>query len=66
MNAKFIYFFRAIVTTTLDMKHPEKAGTLGGQLHHFGGNLENRINQVRQGVNKSQFFRKGPAPITVK
>jgi len=36
-----------IVTTTLDLKHPEKAGTLGGQLHHLGGNLENKLKEVK-------------------
>lgn len=36
-----------IVTTTLDMKHPQNAGTLGGQLHHLGGNLETRLKVVK-------------------
>ena len=37
-----------IVTTTLDMKHPENAGTLGGTLHNVAGNLETRLKEVRQ------------------
>ena len=36
-----------IVSTTLDLKHPEKAGTLGGQLHSFGGNLETKLKEVK-------------------
>ena len=36
-----------IVTTTLDLKHPQNAGTLGGQLHHLGGNLETRLKARR-------------------
>jgi len=39
-----------IVTTTLDLKHPEKAGTLGGQLHHLGGNLENKLKEVKHKI----------------
>jgi len=39
-----------IVTTTLDLKHPEKAGTLGGQLHHLGGNLENKFKEVKDKI----------------
>jgi hypothetical protein len=37
-----------IVTTTLDMRHPENAGTLGGTLHNVAGNLETRLKEVRQ------------------
>ncbi len=37
-----------IVTTTLDLKHPENAGTLGGTLHNVAGNLETRLKEVRQ------------------
>jgi len=36
-----------IVSTTLDLKHPEKGGTLGAQLHSFGGNLENKLKEVK-------------------
>eukprot|EP00088_Acartia_fossae_P002321 TRINITY_DN10934_c0_g1_i1.p1 TRINITY_DN10934_c0_g1~~TRINITY_DN10934_c0_g1_i1.p1 ORF type:complete len:504 (+),score=68.70 TRINITY_DN10934_c0_g1_i1:62-1573(+) len=36
-----------LVTTTLDLRHPDKAGTLGGQLHSLGGNLENKFKEVR-------------------
>jgi hypothetical protein len=39
-----------IVTTTLDMKHPQNAGTLGGQLHHLGGNLETRLKEVKHKI----------------
>lgn len=35
------------VTATLDLKHPDKAGTLGGQLHNLGGNLETRLKEVK-------------------
>jgi hypothetical protein len=37
-----------IVTTTLDLKHPENTGTLGGTLHNVAGNLETRLKEVRQ------------------
>jgi cation transporter family protein len=36
-----------LVSTTLDLSHPNKSGTLGGQLHSLGGNLENRFKEVR-------------------
>ena len=39
-----------IVTTTLDLKHPQNAGTLGGQLHHLGGNLENKLKEVKHKI----------------
>jgi hypothetical protein len=39
-----------IVTTTLDLKHPQNASTLGGQLHHLGGNLENKLKEVNHKI----------------
>jgi len=39
-----------IVATTLDMKHPENAGTLGAQLHHIGGNFENKLKEVKERI----------------
>jgi Neurotransmitter-gated ion-channel transmembrane region len=39
-----------IVTTTLDLKHPQNASTLGGQLHHLGGNLENKLKEVKHKI----------------
>jgi hypothetical protein len=32
-----------VVSATLDMKHPENPGSLGGQLHRGVGNLENKL-----------------------
>jgi len=40
-----------LVTTTLDISHPNKPGTLGGQLHSLGGNLENKLKFVGGGRN---------------
>jgi len=36
------------MSATLDMKHPEKQGTLGGQLHNLGGNLGGKFKEVKQ------------------
>jgi hypothetical protein len=32
-----------VVSATLDMKHPENPGSLGGQLHRGVGNIENKL-----------------------
>ena len=39
-----------IVTTTLDMSHPENAETLGGQLQHLGGKLDHKLEKVKQKI----------------
>lgn len=39
-----------LVSATLDLKHPHKQGTLGGQLHNLGGNLENKFKEVKQKI----------------
>jgi len=39
-----------IVTTTLDLKHPDQAGTLGAGLMHLGGELETRLKEVKQRI----------------
>jgi len=39
-----------IVATTLDMKHPENAGTLGAQLHNLGGNFESKLKEVKDRI----------------
>jgi len=48
-----------LVTTTLDLSHPNKSGTLGGQLHSLGGNLENKFKGVRQ-IGGDILGKKGP------
>merc|ERR1711971_377470 len=39
-----------IVTTTLDLKHPEKAGTLGAGLFHLDAGVKNKLSQVKQRI----------------
>ena len=54
-----------IVSTTLDLKHPEKAGTLGGQLHSFGGNLETKLKEVKTKI-PAEITSKVPAIVQEK
>ena len=39
-----------IVTTTLDLKHPEKAGTLGAGLLNLDAQVKSRVKQVKQRI----------------
>ena len=39
-----------IVTTTLDLKHPEKAGTLGAGLLNLDAQVKSRVKQVKQKI----------------
>jgi len=39
-----------LVTTTLDLKHPSQAGTLGAGLNYLGGELEHRLKEVKQKI----------------
>jgi len=39
-----------IVTTTLDLKHPEKAGTLGAGLLNLDATVKSRVAQVKQRI----------------
>jgi len=39
-----------LVSTTLDLKHPDQAGTLGAGLLHLGGELETRLKEVKQKI----------------
>lgn len=48
-----------LVTATLDLKHPGDAGTLGGQLHNLGGNLENKFKEVKQKIPADMVRRTG-------
>ena len=38
------------MTTTLDLKHPEKAGTLGAGLFHLDAGVKNKLSQVKQRI----------------
>lgn len=38
------------MTTTLDLKHPEKAGTLGAGLLNLDATVKNRVKQVKQRI----------------
>ena len=38
------------MTTTLDLKHPEKAGTLGAGLLNLDAQVKNRVKQVKQRI----------------
>ena len=38
------------MTTTLDLKHPEKAGTLGAGLFHLDAEVKNKFSQVKQRI----------------
>eukprot|EP00092_Neocalanus_flemingeri_P056907 GFUD01067522.1.p1 GENE.GFUD01067522.1~~GFUD01067522.1.p1 ORF type:complete len:517 (-),score=85.69 GFUD01067522.1:50-1600(-) len=39
-----------IVTTTLDLKHPGKPGTLGAGLLHLDGELKSKLKEVKQKI----------------
>lgn len=43
-----------VVSATLDMKHPENPGSLGGQLHRGVGNIENKLKEVKQRIPASK------------
>jgi len=51
-----------LVTATLDLKHPGNPGTLGGQLHSLGGNLENKFKEVKQKIPADMGKRSGKLP----
>jgi len=51
-----------LVTATLDLKHPGNPGTLGGQLHSLGGNLENKFKEVKQKIPADMGKRAGKLP----
>ena len=42
------------MTTTLDLKHPEKAGTLGAGLFHLDAEVKNKFSQVKQKIPAEQ------------
>jgi len=51
-----------IVTTTLDLKHPDRAGTLGAGLLNLDATVKSRVKQVKQragGPDQGQADQKG-------
>ena len=47
------------MTTTLDLKHPEKAGTLGAGLFHLDAGVKNKLGQVKGRVPGEQGEDRG-------
>ena len=47
------------MTTTLDLKHPEKAGTLGAGLLQLDAGVKNKLSQVKQRIPAEQGEGRG-------